>query len=178
MRIIGITGWSGAGKTSLLVKILPVLRAHGLTVSTIKHAHHAFDVDVPGKDSHEHRVAGASEVLISSGRRFALMHELRDEDEWTLEQLLAKLTPVDLVIVEGFKRGPHPKIEVFRQVNAKPALYPGNATIKAVAADCPLLDVARPVLALDDIKGIAAAMLAHAVSVDDIKWGTADGAAE
>ena len=151
----------------LLGKILPVLRAQGLSVSTIKHAHHNFDVDVPGKDSFVHRAAGASEVLISSGRRFALMHELRGEAEWTLEQLLAKLTPVDLVIVEGFKRAPHPKIEVYRQANAKPGLYPGNDTIKAVAADVPLPDAACPVLALDDVDGITAAMLAHAVPVRD-----------
>lgn len=167
MRIIGITGWSGAGKTVLLTKLIPLLIARGVTVSTLKHAHHNFDVDVPGKDSHEHRKAGASEVLISSGRRFALMHELRGEAEWTLEQLLAKLTPVDLVIVEGFKRAPHPKIEVFRAANGKPPLYPDNASIVAVASDH-TLPAPQPVFELDDIEGLAVAVLAHARPVAEV----------
>ena len=168
MKIIGITGWSGAGKTSLLVNLIPALTARGLKVSTLKHAHHAFDIDFPGKDSHQHRVAGASEVLISSGRRFALVHELRDEAEWSLPQLLAKLTPSDLVLVEGFKREAHPKIEVFRLANGKPPLHPGNPTIKAIAADCAFPDAGRPVIDLTDVNAIVEAALAHAVPVADV----------
>ena len=103
MKVLGLTGWSGAGKTTLLTKLIPVLTVRGLTVSTIKHAHHSFDVDKPGKDSHRHRAAGATEVLISSAARWALMHENRDDDEPGLEALLAHMTPVDLVLVEGFK---------------------------------------------------------------------------
>jgi len=172
LRIIGITGWSGAGKTVLLTKLIPLLTARGVTVSTLKHAHHNFDVDVPGKDSHEHRKAGASEVLISSGRRFALMHELRSEAEWTLEQLLAKLTPVDLVLIEGFKRAPHPKIEVFRAANGKPPLFPDNATIVAVASDAPV-PARAPVYDLDDIDGLAEAVMSLARPVSEIFPGVA-----
>jgi molybdopterin-guanine dinucleotide biosynthesis protein B len=112
MRVIGFSGWSGAGKTTLIVKLIPVLLARGLSVSTLKHAHHAFDVDRPGKDSYLHREAGASEVLIASANRWALMHELRGEPEPNLAQLLARMSPVDLVLVEGFKRDAHVKIEV------------------------------------------------------------------
>ncbi|MFY9990551.1 MAG: molybdopterin-guanine dinucleotide biosynthesis protein B, partial [Rhodoplanes sp.] len=114
MRVIGLAGWSGAGKTTLLTRIIPRLVGRGLTVSTVKHAHHGFDVDHPGKDSYAHRVAGATEVLVSSAVRFALMHELRGAPEPELAQLLGKLAPVDLVLVEGFKREPHPKLEVYR----------------------------------------------------------------
>jgi len=159
VKIIGITGWSGAGKTSLIVKLIPELRARGLTVSTLKHAHHGFDVDVPGKDSHMHRTAGATEVLVSSGRRFALMHELNGEAEWSLPRLLGKLNPVDLVLVEGFKRYPHPKIEVYRVANGKPMLHPGDASIRAVAADCPLPEAGRTVYHIDDLTGLAEAVL-------------------
>src|SRR3984893_16504179 len=114
MRIIGLAGWSGAGKTTLLARLIPDIIARGLTVSTVKHAHHAFDVDQPGKDSHTHRLAGATEVLVASAKRFALMHELRAAPEPSLRELLARLAPVDLVIVEGYKREPHPKLEVHR----------------------------------------------------------------
>src|SRR5215813_13750049 len=112
MRIIGLAGWSGAGKTTLLTKLIPRLAARGLKVSTVKHAHHSFDVDQPGKDSHTHRMAGATEVLVGSASRWALVHELRAEPEVSLAFLLTKLTPVDLVIIEGFKRESHPKLEV------------------------------------------------------------------
>src|SRR6516165_9137907 len=122
MRIIGLAGWSGAGKTTLLAKVLPLIVARGLTVSTVKHAHHSFDIDQPGKDSHTHRTAGATEVLIASANRFALMHELRGAPEPPLEDLLRKLSPVDLVVVEGFKTARHPKVEVFRKAVGKPAL--------------------------------------------------------
>ena len=122
MRVIGLAGWSGAGKTALLVKLVPELKGRGLTVSTLKHAHHAFEVDEPGKDSFEHRAAGAQEVLVASERRWALMHELRDEPEPGLAELLSRLSPVDLVVVEGFKTSVHPKIEVHRAANGKPLI--------------------------------------------------------
>src|SRR5258708_30104944 len=120
MRIIGLAGWSGSGKTTLLTKVIPRIVARGLRVSTLKHAHHDFDVDVPGKDSHSHRVAGATEVLVGSSRRWALMHELRGASEPTLGELLAKLSPVDLVLIEGYKAAPHPKLEVYRGALGEP----------------------------------------------------------
>src|SRR5262245_1675417 len=132
MRIIGLAGWSGAGKTTLLAKLLPWLTARGHTVSTVKHAHHAFDIDPPGKDSHTHRIAGATEVLIASSNRFALMHELRGAPEPPLRELLAKLSPVDLVIIEGFKREPHPKLEIYRAAVGKPLMAPDAPTVVAV----------------------------------------------
>jgi molybdopterin-guanine dinucleotide biosynthesis protein B len=165
MRIIGLAGWSGAGKTTLAAKLLPELIGRGLTVSTVKHAHHAFDVDQPGKDSYLHRMAGASEVLVSSARRFALMHELRGAAEPTLPELLGKLSPVDLILVEGFKREAHPKIEVHRAANAKPWLYPEDAAIRAIASDIAPPDARLPHLPLDDIAAIADAAIAHAADL-------------
>jgi molybdopterin-guanine dinucleotide biosynthesis protein B len=162
MRIIGLAGWSGAGKTTLLARVIPLLTAQGLRVSTVKHAHHDFDVDKPGKDSWIHRQAGATEVLVASGRRWALMHELRDETEPALDTLLSRLTAVDLVLIEGFKRDPHPKIEVHRPANGKPLLYTDDPAIIAVATDAPLPDMALPVLALDDAGAVAAFVVQHA----------------
>lgn len=162
MRVIGLAGWSGAGKTTLLTRLLPVLVGQGLSVSTLKHAHHAFDVDQPGKDSHAHREAGASEVLVASGRRWALMHELRAEREPTLAELLVRLSPVDLVIVEGFKRAPHPKLIVHRAANGEPLLADCPGTI-AFAADEALPDAPCPVLPLDDTLAIAALLRARAL---------------
>src|SRR5215813_11357576 len=133
MRIIGLAGWSGAGKTTLLAKMIPRMVARGLTVSTVKHAHHSFDVDHPGKDSHTHRMAGATEVLVGSANRWALVHELREEPEASLGALLAKLSQVDLVLVEGYKREPHPKLEVYRAVVGKPLLHPDDPHVVAVA---------------------------------------------
>jgi molybdopterin-guanine dinucleotide biosynthesis adapter protein len=170
MRVIGLAGWSGAGKTTLLARLIPALTARGLAVSTIKHAHHAFDLDQPGKDSHTHRAAGATEVLVSSARRFALMHELRGEAEPGLAELMRKLAPVDLVIVEGFKRGPQPKIEVYRAVVGKPLLHPNDPHIVAVASDTPLA-APLPVIPLDAIERIAEVMLAHAVPAGDLTAG-------
>lgn len=151
MRVIGITGYSGAGKTTLLEQLLPLLVARGLSVSTIKHAHHEFDVDQPGKDSYRHRAAGAREVLIGSSKRYVLMHELRDAPEPELPELLGRLSPVDLVLVEGFKREGHAKIEIWRAANGKPLLQPDDPAIIAVAADsdpphrtAPLLDINQP----------------------------------
>jgi molybdopterin-guanine dinucleotide biosynthesis adapter protein len=170
MRIIGIAGWSGAGKTTLILKLIPLLTARGLKVSTLKHAHHMFDVDQPGKDSHSHRMAGATEVLIASENRFAIMHELRGAPEPPLEVLLGKLSAVDLVLVEGFKRAPHPKIEVFRQANGKPPLHPGNATIVGIASDQPFPDAPCQVLDLGDTAGIAEMALEQAVPPSAVDW--------
>ena len=162
MRIIGLAGWSGAGKTTLLARMIPLLTGRGLRVSTIKHAHHEFDIDTPGKDSWLHRQAGATEVLVASARRWALMHEHRDAAEPPLAELLARLSAVDLVLIEGFKRDPHPKIEVHRPANGKPLLYPDDAAIIAVASDMPLPACDRPVLALDDPAAIADFATRHA----------------
>jgi len=173
VKIIGFTGWSGAGKTQLIVRLIPILRARGLTVSTIKHAHHGFDIDRPGKDSHNHRLAGAREVLISSGRRFALMHELHGAEEWQLGQLIRLVAPVDLLFVEGFKRDPHPKIEVFRAENGKPALWPDNPTIRALASDQPFPEAGIPVYHLDSVEEIANAVVQLAVPLDSVFPGGA-----
>jgi molybdopterin-guanine dinucleotide biosynthesis adapter protein len=163
MRIIGLAGWSGSGKTTLITKVLPRLIARGQRVSTIKHAHHGFDLDQPGKDSFMHRAAGATEVVISSARRFALLHELRDEPEWDLPGLLDKLTAVDLVLVEGFKRDAFPKIEIHRAANGKPLIHPDDPHIAAIASDTALPRAEVPVIDLDDIERIADALLKHAM---------------
>jgi molybdopterin-guanine dinucleotide biosynthesis protein B len=166
MRVIGLAGWSGAGKTTLLTRIIPRLVGRGLTVSTVKHAHHAFDVDHPGKDSYAHRVAGATEVLVSSAVRFALMHELRGEKELDLAQLLGKLSPVDLVIVEGFKREPHPKLEVYRAVVGKPCLYLDDPDIVAIASDQPLPQAPIRSVLLEDLHTIVDLLLERAIPID------------
>lgn len=165
MRVIGLAGWSGAGKTTLLARILPRLIARGLAVSTVKHAHHAFDVDHPGKDSHTHRLAGASEVLVSSAKRWALVHELRGAEEPALPDLLAKLSPVDLIVIEGFKRGAHPKLEVHRASVGKPLLFPADPRIVAVACDSALPDAPLPVVAIDDDEAICDILLRYAVPI-------------
>jgi molybdopterin-guanine dinucleotide biosynthesis protein B len=167
MRIIGLAGWSGAGKTTLLVKVIPLLVARGLKVSTLKHAHHAFDVDQPGKDSHSHRLAGATEVLVGSARRWALVHELGAEPEPTLQQLLGKLASVDLVLIEGYKREPHPKLEVHRGAVDKPLLHPDDPHIVAIASD-QALRTRLPLVHLDDIEGIANILIMRAVPLDMI----------
>ena len=154
MKIFGIAGWSGSGKTTLLEKLIPQFTARGLKVSVIKHAHHGFDIDRPGKDSYRHREAGASEVLLSCNDRWALMRERRDEAEVTLDELLARLAPCDLVLIEGFKQEPVPKLEVYRPENGKPPLFPERGDIVAVASDMALA-TSLPRLALDDVAGIA-----------------------
>lgn len=159
MRVIGIAGWSGSGKTTLLTKAIPRLVARGVRVSTLKHAHHAFDVDQPGKDSHTHRTAGATEVLISSANRWALMHELRGDAEPQLVDLLRKLSPVDLVIVEGFKQAEIAKIEVHRREVGKPPLHPDDKLIGGIASDTPFPGAGRPVVSLDDIDAVIDLML-------------------
>jgi molybdopterin-guanine dinucleotide biosynthesis protein B len=168
MKIIGLAGWSGAGKTTLLAKVIPRLIARGVSVSTVKHAHHAFDIDQPGKDSHTHRQAGATEVLISSANRFALMHELRGEAEYSLDALLAKLAPVDLVIVEGFKRETHPKLEVYRAEVGKPPLHVEDARIVAIASDTPFPAARVPVVSIDDADAVADTLVAHAQPLDAV----------
>jgi molybdopterin-guanine dinucleotide biosynthesis protein B len=155
VKLLGLTGWSGSGKTVLLTALIPLFAAAGLRVSTVKHAHHGFDLDQPGKDSWRHRQAGAREVLIASSRRWALLHEL-DGPEPTLPELLQHLSDVDLVLVEGFKANPHPKIEVFRPALDREPLWPGRADIVAVASDTPLDAAGRPVLPLNDPPAIAA----------------------
>jgi molybdopterin-guanine dinucleotide biosynthesis protein B len=167
MRVFGLAGWSGSGKTTLIARLLPELLTRGLTVSTVKHAHHDFDIDKPGKDSWTHRQAGATEVMIGSAARWALMHELRDEEEPPLDRLVARMTPVDLLIVEGFKRYPHPKLELVRPSLGKPRLYPEDDTIRAVAEVEPLPEAERAALALpcfaaDDLAGIADFVIAAA----------------
>ena len=167
MKVIGLAGWSGAGKTTLLARIIPYFLEQGLRVSVIKHAHHSFDVDVPGKDSWVHRQSGAEEVLVSSGKRWALMHELRGASEPRLPELLAKMSRVDLVIVEGFKSEPHCKIEVHRLANGKAMLFPDDPGIVGIATDANL-KTALPVAHLDDIAAIAAMMRRSAMSVEDV----------
>jgi len=170
MRLIGFAGWSGAGKTTLLARLIPVLVGRGLRVSTVKHAHHNFDVDKPGKDSHTHRLAGASEVLISSENRWALMHELRSAPEPDLPELLGHLSAVDIVLVEGFKRDHHPKIEIHRAEVGKPLLHPDDPFIIAIAADVAMPDAPVPVMHLDDVEAIADFAERHAVDIADIAW--------
>jgi molybdopterin-guanine dinucleotide biosynthesis protein B len=167
MRIIGLAGWSGSGKTTLITKAIPRLLARGVRVSTIKHAHHGFDLDQPGKDSFMHRAAGATEVAISSANRWAVLHELRGEPEWNLSDLLAKLSPVDLILVEGFKRDRLvPKLEIYRGANGKPLLFPEDPSIVAIASDGPLPAATVPVVDLNDIEAIADVLLKYAVTVD------------
>jgi molybdopterin-guanine dinucleotide biosynthesis protein MobB len=162
MRIIGLAGWSGSGKTTLIARAIPRLIARGCRVSTLKHAHHGFDLDQPGKDSFMHRAAGATEVAISSAKRFAILHELRDEPEWDLPALLAKLTPVDLVLVEGFKRDAFPKLEIHRAANGKPLLHPDDPHIVAIASDVPLPQSKVPVIGLDDIETVVGVLIERA----------------
>ena len=164
MRIFGLAGWSGSGKTTLMTALIPELVSRGITVSTIKHAHHSFDIDKPGKDSWLHRQAGAREVMVASGQRWALMHELRGAPEPHLRDLLAKMSPVDLVIVEGFKRSALVKIEVHRPSLGKPLLYPDDPTVAAVASDVSIpLPSTIAKLALDDVAAVADFALARSV---------------
>ena len=167
MKVIGLAGWSGAGKTTLLSRIIPHFRSQGLRVSVIKHAHHGFDVDVPGKDSWVHRQSGAEEVLVSSSVRWALMHELRGSSEPRLPELLARMTPVDLVIIEGFKSEQHCKIEVYRAANGKPMLFPDDPGIVGIAADG-AVETTLPVAHLDDIPAVAVMMQRSAISLEDV----------
>ena len=162
MRIFGLAGWSGSGKTTLMAALIPELVSRGITVSTLKHAHHAFDVDQPGKDSWRHRQAGAQEVMISSENRWALMHELRGAPEPAFEELVRRMSPVDLLLVEGFKRHPHPKIEVYRRSLGKPLLHPEDPSVVAIASDEMLPGLTLPWLPLSDAGAVAAFILGRA----------------
>jgi molybdopterin-guanine dinucleotide biosynthesis protein B len=161
MKIFGIAGWSGSGKTTLIAKLLPELTARGLRVSTLKHSSHAFDIDRPGKDSHTHRQAGASEVMVSSARRWALIHENRNEPEASLDDLIARMTPVDLLLVEGFKAYAHAKLEVYRHANGTPLLAEADPYIVAVASDDLLAGLRVPQFPLDNVSAIAGFILAE-----------------
>lgn len=159
MRVLGIVGWSGSGKTTLITALIPLLQASGTSVSTIKHAHHGFDLDRPGKDSYRHRAAGAHEVLIASTNRWALLHE-NDDREPDLDSLLARLSPVDLVLVEGFKAHAHPKVEVHRLATGHAPLWIDDRDIVAVASDTCLPSCDRPVLPLNDAASVTRWLLA------------------
>ncbi len=167
-RVLGVVGWSGSGKTTLLVKLIPLLTGRGLRVATLKHAHHSFDVDKPGKDSYEHRKAGASEVIVSSARRWVQMHEVGGGAEATLAELLRKLSPCDLVLVEGFKAERHPKMEIFRRAVGKSPLHREDDRIVAVASDQPLPGAGIPVVDLNDLAAIAELVLARAEPLDAV----------
>lgn len=170
MRVFGFAGWSGSGKTTLIESLVPRLTATGLRVSLVKHAHHDFDIDQPGKDSHRHRTAGCAEVLVTSAVRWALMHELRGAPELTLAGAIARVSPCDLVLVEGWKRASIPKIEVWRGTLGTPRLYPNDSRIVGVATDTPArLSTALPVFALHDPAAIATFILEKAVA-----WPVAD----
>jgi len=163
MRVIGLAGWSGAGKTTLITRVIPVLVRRGLKVATVKHAHQNFDIDRPGKDSWRHREAGASEVAVVSPRRWAVIHELREEAEPPLAEMLGKLSPADLVLVEGFKRLAYPKLEVYRLSLGKPLIQPDDDCIVAIAAEAPLPGASVPVVMLDDVDTIADVLQAEAL---------------
>jgi molybdopterin-guanine dinucleotide biosynthesis protein B len=161
-RVLGIVGWSGSGKTTLITRLIPALTAQGIRVATLKHAHHQFDVDQPGKDSYEHRKAGACEVIVSSARRWVQMHEVADGAEATLPQLLAKVSPCDLILVEGFKTERHPKLEVFRAAAGNPPLHPDDPRIVAIASDHHFPDAAIPLVDLNYIPAVASLVLQRA----------------
>jgi len=167
-RVLGIAGWSGSGKTTLITKLIPFLAQRGIRVATLKHAHHAFDVDQPGKDSYEHRKAGACEVIISSARRWVQMHEVGTGTEATLAQLLRRVSPCDLVLVEGFKTERHPKLEVFRSSVGKPPLHPEDDRIVAIASDQAFPNVRVPVVDLNDIVAVAERVSAGAEPLETV----------
>ncbi|SRR5688572_13690185 len=160
MKIFGFAGWSGSGKTTLIEKLIPRFAGAGLRVSLIKHAHHTFDVDHPGKDSYRHRHAGASEILVTSSRRWVLMHELRGAHEPAFEDHVKRISPCDLLIIEGFKFAPIPKLEVWRAATGEPLLHPNDPHIVAVASDAKL-QTALPLLDLNDDSAIAAFIVTH-----------------
>ncbi|MCZ6484001.1 MAG: molybdopterin-guanine dinucleotide biosynthesis protein B [Alphaproteobacteria bacterium] len=161
MKVFGLAGWRNSGKTTLMVRLVSLLTGQGLKISTVKHADLSFDIDQPGKDSHRHRTAGATEVVVASARRWALIHELREEPEPDLGELLKHMAEVDLVLIEGFKKLGHDKIEVHRAANGKPLIAPDDPRIVAIASDGPVADAKVPVLALDDAEAIAEFILTH-----------------
>jgi molybdopterin-guanine dinucleotide biosynthesis protein B len=167
-KILGIVGWSGAGKTTLITKLIPVLSGRGLKVATLKHAHHAFDVDQPGKDSYEHRKAGASEVIVSSARRWVQMHEVSEGKEATLAELLQRLSPCDLVLIEGFKTERHPKLEIFRQAAQRSPLHPEDDRIVAIASDQEFPGAGVPIVDLNNMQAVADLVCERAQSMDSV----------
>ena len=173
MKVFGIAGWSGSGKTTLMVKLLPELTGRGLSVSTMKHTHHNFDIDKPGKDSHEHRVAGASEVMIASSARWALLHEHRGAVEPDMDALIARMTPVDLLLIEGFKFHRHPKLEVFRPAIGKPMLNGEDPSVVAVASDGAIPDLKVPRFDMNDAVGIAGFIVAYIGLTQGARHGAA-----
>jgi molybdopterin-guanine dinucleotide biosynthesis protein B len=160
MKIFGFAGWSGSGKTTLIEQLIPRFVQRGLTVSLIKHAHHTFDVDHPGKDSYRHRHAGAAEILITSSRRWVLMHELRGAHEPSFDEQVKRISPCDLLLVEGFKFAPIPKLEVWRAETGEPLLHPNDAHIVAIASDA-RIETKLPLLNLNDVDGISHFILKH-----------------
>ncbi len=166
MRVFGLIGWSGSGKTRLMTRLLPELAGRGVRVSTVKHAHHKFDIDQPGKDSFLHRAAGAVEVMVASANRWALMHEHRGAPEPALEQLVRQMMPVDLLLIEGFKHHRHPRLEVHRPSVGKPLICREDPPVLAVASDEPIAVLPVPRLELDDIRGIAEFVLANAAAME------------
>jgi molybdopterin-guanine dinucleotide biosynthesis protein B len=160
VQVFGFAGWSGSGKTTLIEQLIPRFVAEGLAVALVKHAHHEFDIDRPGKDSHRHRLAGCQEVMITSTVRWAVIHELRGAPELTLDAALARLSPCDLVLVEGFKVAPIPKLEIYRESVGKPVLHTGDPNILAIASDV-ALEFTLPRFALDDTVGMAAFIRTH-----------------
>jgi len=167
-KVLGLVGWSGCGKTLLLTRLIPELVGRGLKIATLKHAHHAFDTDVPGKDSYEHRKAGASEVIVSSARRWAQIHEIGNDAEATLAQLLRRVSPCDLVLVEGYKTQPHPKMEVFRESLRRRPLHPHDPRVVAVASDRSFPEAGVPVVDLNDIRAVADLVLERAEPLDAV----------
>jgi molybdopterin-guanine dinucleotide biosynthesis protein B len=167
-RVLGLAGWSGSGKTTLITKLIPLLAQRGIRVATLKHAHHAFDVDQPGKDSYEHRKAGACEVIVSSARRWVQMHEVGDGVEATLPQLLRRLSPCDLVLVEGFKTDGHPKMEVFRAAVGKAPLHPEDQRIVAIASDQKFPGAGVPVVDINDIAAVGDMVLQRAEALEKV----------
>lgn len=167
-RVLGIVGWSGSGKTTLITRLIPLLSQRGLTIATLKHAHHSFDVDQPGKDSYEHRKAGASEVLVSSARRWVQMHELGDSPEATLQELLCRVSPCDLILIEGFKSERHPKMEVYRAAAGKSPLHPEDPRIVALATDQDVPSLRIPVVDLNDVSAVAEVVLASAQPLEAV----------
>ena len=161
MKVFGLIGWSGSGKTTLMVKLLPELTERGFTVSTMKHSHHSFDIDRRGKDSFEHRQAGASEVLVSSSCRWALMHELRGDAEPSMNELITHMTPVDLLLIEGFKNHKHDKLEIYRESIGMPLFCSEDEQIVAVACDSPLEGLHIPVIDLNETAAIADFIIEH-----------------
>jgi molybdopterin-guanine dinucleotide biosynthesis protein B len=170
MRVFGFAGWSGSGKTTLIERLVPRLTARGLSVSLVKHAHHTFDVDQPGKDSWRHRQAGCTEVLVTSALRWALVHELRGAEELTLSEAIARVSPCDVLLVEGFKSAPLPKLEIWRESLGEPLLFPDDPNILAIATDDPARFAGRlAAFALDDIDAIATFILAEATGGDMVR---------